>query len=150
MGEREVRRKSLVIATLMSAAMVVGCASDPNDAVGAAVAPTGDTADATSDVTFPANGTTADVLAIDNTFGPESLTIVAGTEVVFTNNGRNPHNVLPEGDSEAVTWGVLEEDFLPTDTYSHVFDRPGTYVYYCSIHGTPTAAMHATIIVTEP
>ena len=92
----------------------------------------------------------ADVLAIDNSFSPEVLTIVAGTEVVFTNNGRNPHNVVPEGDPEAGSWGVLEQKFLPTNTYSHVFDRPGTYVYYCSIHGTPKAAMHATIVVTAP
>jgi plastocyanin len=70
--------------------------------------------------------------------------------VVFTNNGRNPHNVLPADDPKATTWGAPEAAFQPKDVYSHVFDRPGTYVYYCSIHGTPTAAMYGTITVTEP
>ena len=130
----------------------VGCAADPNDALGASTdtvaAPAGDSM--ATDATFAPNGESADVLAIDNSFSPEVLTIVAGTEVVFTNNGRNPHNVVPEGDPEAGSWGVLEQKFLPTNTYSHVFDRPGTYVYYCSIHGTPKAAMHATIVVTAP
>lgn len=143
------------VAVVAAATGVTGCAADPNDAVGAPSAPvqtgvTGATDPGAADVTYPANGQTADVLAIDNTFGPELLTVVAGTEVIFTNNGRNPHNVLPEGDADALTWGVLEQDFLPTDVYSHVFDRPGTYVYYCSIHGTPKAAMHATIVVTAP
>ena len=103
-----------------------------------------------SEVTFPANGEQADVTALDNNFVPQTITVAAGTEVVFTNNGRNPHNVLPADDPKATTWGALEADFQPKDVYSHVFDRPGTYVYYCSIHGTPTAAMYGTITVTEP
>lgn len=149
MGENEVRRTSKMVAAVAMTAVVVGCAPDPNDAVGVTT-PAASVDAGASDVTYPANGDTAEVLAIDNTFGPDTLTIVAGTEVVFTNNGRNPHNVVPEGDAEASTWGVLEQHFLPKDTYSHVFDRPGTYVYYCSIHGTPKAAMHATIVVTAP
>lgn len=137
-----------VVAALLGAA---GCAADPNDAVGVTTAPAAGSGDVPEvDVTFPANGTTVDVLAIDNSFAPDTLTVEAGTEVVFTNNGRNPHNVLPEGDPEVTTWGVLEDDFLPGDTYAHVFDRPGTYVYYCSIHGTPKVAMHATVVVTAP
>lgn len=155
---RRVVRRVVWPAVVLAMAGATGCAADPNDAVGAPAAPvqtaqagvTGATDPDAADVTYPANGQTADVLAIDNTFGPELLTVVAGTEVIFTNNGRNPHNVLPEGDADALTWGVLEQDFLPTDVYSHVFDRPGTYVYYCSIHGTPKAAMHATIVVTAP
>lgn len=95
--------------------------------------------------TFAPNGEVVNVLAIDNTFRPETIEISAGTEVVWTNGGRNEHNVLPvEGDA----WGVQTEDFAPKDVYSHVFTTPGTYPYYCSIHGTTEVGMIGTVVVT--
>ena len=91
------------------------------------------------------NGESVDVQAIDNNFRPEQVEISAGTEVVWTNAGRNEHNVIPvEGDD----WGVPTEEFVPKDVYSHVFTTPGTYAYYCSIHGTAEAGMIGTIVVT--
>lgn len=132
----------LALAVALSA-----CGADPDDSVGASTtaAPL-----PTSDVTFPPNGEEAAVLALDNNFIPSDITVVAGTEVVFTNNGRNDHNVVPADDPGATTWGVLEAGFHPTDVYSRVFDRPGTYVYFCTIHGTKKAGMFGTITVTEP
>jgi plastocyanin len=127
--------------------MFVACGPDPDDSFGATTTAAPET---TSAVTFPANGETADMSAIDNNFVPQTLEVKAGTEVVFTNNGRNPHNVAPEGDPKATAWGVLDADFNPADTYSRVFDRPGTYVFYCTIHGSSTAGMFGTITVTEP
>ena len=130
---------------------VVGCSGGDDEpqgsvqstpAVDATVAPPADT--------YPANGEVAEVLSLDNNFVPQTVTVVAGTEVLWNNNGRNGHNVLPESDPQATTWGVQVEQFQPGDTYSHLFDRPGTYVYYCSIHGTSTAGMFGTIIVTAP
>lgn len=132
-----------VVAAL--AVTTVACGADPDDSLSA---PT--TTVAASEVTYAPNGETASVTALDNNFVAQTITVKAGTEVVFTNNGRNPHNVLPADDPTAGEWGALEADFQPKDVYSHVFDRPGTYVYYCSIHGTPTAAMFGTINVTEP
>lgn len=138
--------KLAVVAALVAG--LAACGADADDSLSASTT----VADSQPDdaVTYPPNGETADVLAIDNNFLPQPLEIVAGTEVVFTNNGRNPHNVLPEDDPKATTWGVLEVDFLPEDVYSHVFDTPGTYVYYCSIHGSATAGMFGTIVVTAP
>ena len=101
-------------------------------------------------VTYAPNGEVMEVVAIDNNFLPQALTVAAGTEVKFANNGRNDHNVVPEGDLELTTWGVQVEDFLPGDTYSYVFTTPGTYVYYCTIHGTSTAGMFGSIEVTAP
>ncbi len=100
--------------------------------------------------TFAPNGEVAEVKAIDNNFVQQTLTVVAGTDVKWTNNGRNAHNVVPEGDPQATTWGILDADFEPKDTYSYVFTTPGTYVYYCTIHGTATAGMFGTIVVTAP
>ena len=90
--------------------------------------------------------------AIDNTFVPRSIIITAGTLVVFTNKGRNPHNIVPAGDPKATTWGVLESGFRPRSAYSRVFDLPSStaLIYYCTIHGSPTAGMFGTITVVAP
>jgi plastocyanin len=88
----------------------------------------------------------AEVTALDNSFRPENIEVVAGTEVLWTNKGRNEHNVLHvEGDD----WGVEVEDFQPGAVYSHTFDEPGVFRYYCSIHGTTDAGMIGTIVVTD-
>jgi plastocyanin len=87
----------------------------------------------------------AEVTALDNSFRPENIEIAPGTEVVWTNKGRNEHNVLHvDGDD----WGVEVDDFQPSATYSHTFDEPGVYRYYCSIHGTTDAGMIGTIVVS--
>jgi plastocyanin len=127
---------------------LASCGADPDDSLGATTsAAAGPSRDAAS---FPANGERVTVVALDNNFLPEKAEIVAGTEVVFKNNGRNPHNVVPADDPKATTWGVLETDFMPTQSYSRVFDTPGTYVYYCTIHGSAKAGMVGSIVVTEP
>jgi plastocyanin len=87
----------------------------------------------------------AEVTALDNSFRPENIEVPAGTEVVWTNKGRNEHNVLHvEGDD----WGVEVDDFQPGASYSHTFDEAGVYRYYCSIHGTTDAGMIGTIVVS--
>jgi plastocyanin len=144
-------------AVVLTGAMLVlaACGEDRDDAAGAttsAPADTGATDTAGTDTveTYAPTGATDSVLAIDNNFLPQTLTIVAGTEVVFENNGRNAHNVVPEGDLEVKTWGVLDANFEPKATYSYVFTKPGTYTYYCTIHGTAKAGMFGTIVVTAP
>jgi plastocyanin len=91
-------------------------------------------------------GETLQVRALDNTFRDAEVEIAAGAEVIWTNNGRNDHDVLPTDD--AMDWGVEVEGFAPGDEYSHVFDAPGVYDYYCSIHGTKDAGMIGTVVVT--
>ena len=133
--------------TLACLLALVACGADPDDSI------SGSTTAAplpVSDVTYPANGEQAAVLALDNNFIPRDITVSAGTEVVFTNNGRNDHNVVPADDPGATTWGVLEAAFAPKGVYARVFDRPGTYVYFCTIHGTAKAGMFGSITVTEP
>ena len=100
------------------------------------------------DPTFAPNGETVDVRSLDNSFILQDLEIEAGTEVNWINGGRNDHNVLPV--DESLTWGIDRDTFVPGTEYSHVFDTPGVYPYYCSIHGTTEAGMIGAIIVTEP
>lgn len=91
-------------------------------------------------------GVTENVDALDNSFSPEEITVQAGTEIVFTNRGRNDHNVIPADPDQ--DWEIPVEDFKPQSEGTSVrFTEPGTYTYYCSIHGTPTAGMTGTITV---
>jgi plastocyanin len=86
----------------------------------------------------------ADVRAIDNTFDAEAIRVPAGTTVRWTNRGRQDHDVVPaEGDA----WGVPVEDFAPGAVYEHTFDQPGTYSYYCTIHGTAARGMVGAVVV---
>lgn len=91
-------------------------------------------------------GVVIPVYAIDNTFRPEIIEINVGDEVLWENRGQNEHDILRvEGDG----WGVEAYGFQPGAVYAHVFTEPGTYDYYCSIHGNETVGMIGTIIVNR-
>ncbi|QHE94939.1 amicyanin [Pandoraea fibrosis] len=79
----------------------------------------------------PANAAEADAVHIDNfTFSPATLTVRAGTRVTWTNRDDEPHTVTSSGNPRAFASGALDTD----GTFSFVFDKPGTYPYYCAIH----------------
>ena len=99
-----------------------------------------------ADASVPANGEVVEVLTLDNNFRPEDLEVAAGTTVRWDNGGRNDHNIVPVDDTQ--DWGVDIADFEPGDVYEHVFAAPGTYAYYCTLHGTATAGMIGTVVVT--
>jgi len=104
-----------------------------------------DSAEDESAETFPPNGEVLNVRSLDNSFIDEVVEVEAGTEILWTNNGRNEHNVVPVDETEM--WGIETADFQPGDEYSRVFDTPGEYPYYCSIHGTAEVGMIGTIVV---
>jgi plastocyanin len=130
---------SVVGLVLVGAGTVAACGGDD------------DSANLSSDASVPEDVVVIDtnpaaITALDNSFRPENIEVAAGTEVVWTNKGRNEHNVLQvEGDE----WGVEVDDFQPGAVYAHTFDAAGVYRYYCSIHGTTDAGMIGTIVVTE-
>lgn len=105
-----------------------------------------------SDVTLPdeiveLTGSPADVRAIDNTFDAQGVRVPAGTTVRWTNAGRQDHDVVPAGETEPESWGADIDAFHPGDTYEHTFAEPGTYNYYCTIHGTEAKGMVGVVIV---
>lgn len=131
------------------------CAADPNDdpalqAQATVLIPSSTTPvpGAPPPVTYVANGETVSIQALDNTFRRDAVEIVAGTEVRWQNRGRNNHNIVPLVTAE---WGVADPTrFPPKESYAYVFTTPGTYPYYCSIHGTNNKGMVGTITVTTP
>lgn len=136
---------ALIVSTILGCGALSACGDDGSGEAAASFAP---------------NGETITIQALDNSFRPVEFEISAGTEVVFENRGRNDHNVLPDAvaNDEELTallaqgeaWGVVAAEFVPGDAYTHVFGEPGTYSYYCSIHGSPGAGMYGTLVVTDP
>jgi plastocyanin len=145
------RRSVRACVAILMVMVPVSCAPDHDDS-GIERSETGapTVSDGGADVTVAANGITVVVLAIDNNFLAPAITVAAGTEVQFKNNGRNDHDVTPVDGAVAPAWGVTAENFGPKESYSRVFSLPGTYAYYCTIHGLPTAGMIGEIVVTEP
>lgn len=145
----------------VSVAVIGACAPDAPDAVGGSKIIDDDAAITTTIATVPPNGESITIQVLDNSYRPSDYEISAGTEVVFENRGRNDHNILPDSvkddaglnellrnDSSPSAWGVVSTDFVPGDSFSHVFGAPGVYPYYCSIHGAPGAGMYGIIRVS--
>lgn len=84
------------------------------------------------------------VAAEDNNFVPQTITVTQGTEITFVNDGRNQHNVIKV---EKTPFEVETSSFEPGESYVWTATEPGTYRYYCSIHGTATAGMTGTVQV---
>jgi plastocyanin len=72
----------------------------------------------------------AGAVSIDNfTFGPQSLTVKAGTTVTWTNKDDIPHGIAATNNAFTRS-KALDTD----DSYSFTFTTPGTYQYFCYIH----------------
>lgn len=129
-GALQAERAAELAAEFRAAQTTVPGATVPDATMAPAVEPTG--------VVVP-------VVALDNSFRPQSIEIHVGDEVVWENRGANEHNVLS---IESDTWGVEVADFQPGAVYAHVFTEPGEYQYFCSIHGNEQVGMVGTIIVS--
>jgi plastocyanin len=102
-----------------------------------------------SPLTFTATAAAAgppsnNVSVLNDRFEPATLTVPAGTEVIWTwGAGAFQHNVAPVGTEPPRSGNPANAPM----TYRHTFDTPGTYNYYCEVHGSPTFGMRGTIIV---
>lgn len=77
--------------------------------------------------TTPALAADVAVEIANLTFGPQNLTVKAGTTVIWTNKDDMPHTVVSPNTFRSKT--------LDTGgTYSFTFTTPGTYKYFCSLH----------------
>lgn len=101
---------------------------------------------ATPHVTLPAT----QVAVSDNEFTQKDITVHVGQSVTWTYGGRNKHDVKAAS-SELKDFGVTWQDFSAQGkTYTYTFLRKGTFVYYCSIHGTKNGrAMAGTVTVIK-
>jgi plastocyanin len=76
---------------------------------------------------------THDVIVDNFSFSPETTKVAVGSMVTWTNHDDVPHNIVS-------TEQKFKSPVLDTDqTFSHVFDVPGTYKYFCGLHPRMTA-----------
>lgn len=82
-----------------------------------------------------------------NAYQPLDISVSAGTTVRWTNDDAQVHTVT-SGTSDGTIGtadGGFESPFMnPGDTFTHTFDTPGTYDYFC----VPHPWMRATVTVT--
>jgi plastocyanin len=76
-----------------------------------------------------ASAATGAITIKDFAFEPATLTISAGSKVVWTNRDEEPHLIV-SADGQFHKSQALDTD----DSYAAVFAKPGTYTYFCSIH----------------
>jgi plastocyanin len=112
----------------------------PLTATGAPPATTGDAAPPPADSGSPADVT---VSMLDFEFNAAQITVPTGTTVIWTNDGAVPHSATAvDGTFDTGLYDAGQSESI-------VFDTPGTYAYYCQLHGTPdgTGGMVGTVVV---
>ena len=89
---------------------------------------------------------TANVVLQNIAYNPQSLTIKVGTTVTWRNAETNGmQHTVTSGTPNAPS-GMFDSGTLnPGQTFQFTFTTPGTFAYYCRIHG---AAMTGTVVVT--
>jgi YVTN family beta-propeller protein len=61
-------------------------------------------------------------------FAPGAITVKAGEPITWTNNDGAPHTVTFKDRSAG------SDSLSPGQTFTRVFEQPGTYEYFCSFH----------------
>lgn len=82
----------------------------------------------------------------DNVFDVRWFRVDPCTEIVFVNQGANPHNVLPAADG---AFSVISQDALAEGPQSLVVTAPGDYPFFCAIHGTKSRGQTGYLVVGD-
>jgi plastocyanin len=94
---------------------------------------------------IPRSAATAHVSIVDFGYSSATITVTAGTTVIWTNTGTVIHSVTSDtgafDSSPSCPTGACID---PGSSFSHVFATAGTFRYHCRVHST----MHGTVIVT--
>lgn len=89
----------------------------------------------------PAGAASSSVDMQNFQFSPMTITVNAGDTVTWHNLDSATHTVTAN-DGSFDSGNVNSAGSFP-----RMFTQPGTYDYYCKIHGSPGAGMHGTVIV---
>ena len=66
-------------------------------------------------------------------FQPATIRVNAGEEVTWINSAAMPHTVTGREDGK-----LSSERLKQGSMFSHTFEQPGTYTYYCALHPSMT------------
>jgi plastocyanin len=87
------------------------------------------------------------ILVSNNSFSPSQLTVAVGTTVTWSwANGAFDHNVVPDNGSVPATSG---SPMNGPHTYTYTFNTPGTFRFYCQVHGGPGGEGMAGSVVVQ-
>ena len=77
-------------------------------------------------------------------YDPPAISIEIGDTVTWVNSDKEGHTVTSGASSGRFGWmskdfgtpdGLFDSDrFMPSKSWSHTFEKPGTFSYYCTIH----------------
>lgn len=122
-------RVSALIAVLFELALVSGCASDSE--------------------AKQAEGQDVEVKMFDASYEYTEIKVPVGGSVTWVGASRLPHNaVAADGSwSTETVFGGLEQ--FEGDRARLVYDRAGTYVFFCTLHGNAQGAGMAGTLIVE-
>ena len=122
------RNSGLMAAMAVLAAAAAGCAGNGNGQERAAATVAAESTPAETAAPAPQD---PNQVGIDNfAFKPVELTVKAGAKVTWVNHDDVPHTATSTAKPRAFDSGTLDTD----GTFSHVFNQPGTYEYFCAVH----------------
>lgn len=87
------------------------------------------------------DGIQAKITIAGESFSPSTITIQAGQPVCWSWSQPISHNV--HADDDSFTSGAPSS----TGNFQITFNTPGTYGFYCQVHGSTTGGMRGTIVV---
>jgi len=87
------------------------------------------------------SGVQAKVTITGTSFSPSTVTVQAGQPVCWTWSQSVSHNV--HADDDSFTSGAPAGQ----GTFQITFNTPGTYGYYCQVHGAVSGGMRGTVVV---
>jgi FtsP/CotA-like multicopper oxidase with cupredoxin domain len=87
-----------------------------------------------------ASGETVEISMVDDRFNPPSVTIKAGTTVIWVNRGADWHSVA------AFDRSFESGQVAPGESFTYTFTVPGVYKFICKHHARQ--GMFGTIVVT--
>ena|SRR5713226_5387479 len=92
------------------------------------------------------------VCLVNTSDSPANLTITHGATVTWTNGDPFAHTVTSSSTSAEAfnSPSAAQGGIASGGTFSHTFNTPGTFNYFCQFHGadgSPPTGMHGTITV---
>lgn len=95
---------------------------------------------------------TVEARIIDTDFVPATIRVAPGSSVQWRQIGDQPHSVtaVDESFDSSPECGPVDSDRClgMGDLFENVFEAPGTYEYYCRVHGLPDGTgMTGTVVV---
>jgi plastocyanin len=98
----------------------------------------------------PAGAASRSVTIVDNAFNPDNITVLVGDSVTWRNTGQRGHSVKADDGSFDSSPGCSFQNtsscMAKDGTFTVTFSQPGSYFYYCAVHGSPNGVGMAGVV----